>query len=559
MIDWEPVAGAVEYKLVYSSGFITNEVILKNTDSHYEIPIITLYDPNVGAGLNSVLHYTILPINNIGESEEAYIGSMQPFGDGSESNPYRVINRTTFFDIENTVGFNNFLLLRNLDLGKFDLIDNFVLNGNFDGNGKTISYGQIDTPTASNNWGLFENILSGSIVKNLNVYGDIDVSSFSNNYFGLISGSTSGRIENCHSFGKIISTSHMRLGGISGYIGSGGEIINCSSEAIVDGASYVGGIVGYNSSGTVSNSNYTNANGLFNISGDGNIGGIAGYNDFGTINNCHVSVNLSGQGFVGGISGRNIGTATVSNSSFNGNINGINNLGGITGNNGSNCTIIYSNTDCNISGSYSIGGITGENSGSIESVSAIINLNSAVIGSDSNIGGISGTNNITGEIRNSNSIGTITAQSYYIGGAVGSNTGLIDLVIADCDIVATSNTSDAFVGGLVGFHADSTISNSIAYGDISSVGNKIGGLIGECNSDLNDSHAYGNVDGNSQVGGIIGDNALPIVNNCDAYGLVTGLTTLVGSLVGYESEIITGYPYCESNTNQTPAIPVIGF
>lgn len=559
MLDWEPVARASEYKLIYNCGLISNEIILKNTESNYSFPMANIYDPNIGGGLNTILNYTIVAKNNIGESDKSYSGTIRPFGDGSSDNPYRIINKTTFFDIQDAVGFNYFMLVGDVDLDKFDLANNFDFYGYLDGNGKSISYEQVDIPTASTNWGLFESIPVGSTIDDLSVNASILVSGYSDSYIGVIAGNVSGVINNCRTSGEISSSSQSYVGGITGIIYSGGVISNSMSSVQIQCNTNIGGIAGRIESGTVSNSVYKSTNGITNLSGNGNLGGITGNNNSGQVINCDVIAKLSAQGAMGGIAGLNSGVGNISYCTFNGTLSGMDFLGGISGSNGTGCTIIYSEANCEISGYHTVGGITGSNNGFIETSTSNSQISASSFIDDSNIGGIAGINSNTAEIKDSIVTGSVTGKNTFIGGVVGSNTGIVENSLAYCDVTSTDNISSAFVGGLVGFHSSGSISFSKAYGNISSSGDKVGGLVGECNSTLFDCEAFGNVTGKSQIGGLIGDNAQVGVSNCHAYGLVTGLTTAVGSLIGFESEIIPGYSGCTSNLSQTPSIPVIGY
>jgi FlaG/FlaF family flagellin (archaellin) len=98
--------------------------------------------------------------------------------------------------------------------------------------------------------------------------------------------------------------------GLFGAIGAGGEVKNVGVINVnITGESYVGGLVGSNSNGKVSNSYSTG-----NVTGESYyVGGLIGYNRDGTVSNSYSTGNVSGESYVGGLVGRNI-NSNISNS-----------------------------------------------------------------------------------------------------------------------------------------------------------------------------------------------------------------------------------------------------
>ena len=119
-----------------------------------------------------------------------------------------------------------------------------------------------------------------------------------------------------------------------------------------------------------------------------------------------------------------------------------------------------------------------------------------------------------GSITNSYAIGNVRGNGIFIGGLVGSQSG----IIANC--YATGNVrGEEDVGGLVGGSRGS-IENSFATGDVSGSGNSIGGLVGRqrSNSRITNSYATGDVNGRDDVGGILGDgDRRSIIKKCYRY------------------------------------------
>ncbi len=189
---------------------------------------------------------------------------------------------------------------------------------------------------------------SGFAVKNLTVYQTSD-------YAGFFGYTNSGA--DIHDLGVEIS-SHGVIGGnaVGGLVGynTGGTVSNSYATGTVTGSgNEVGGLVGSNYGGTVSNSY---ANGTV-ISSGNSVGGLVGFSTLGTVSNSYATGNVTGSGNVGGLVGYN--TGTVSNSYATGNVTGSgNSVGGLVGNN-SGGTVSNSYATGNVSGSVAVGGLVG--------------------------------------------------------------------------------------------------------------------------------------------------------------------------------------------------------
>jgi hypothetical protein len=208
--------------------------------------------------------------------------------------------------------------------------------------------------------------------------------------------------------------------GLFGAIGAVGEVKNVGVINVnITGESYVGGLVGSNSNGTVSNSYSTG-----NVTGESYyVGGLIGYNRDGTVSNSYSTGNVSGESYVGGLVGRNI-NSNISNSYSTGNVTGESDyVGGLVGR----------NSNGNISNSYSTGNVSGESY---------------------YVGGLVGRNN-NGTVSNSYSTGNVTGNR-RLGGLVGYNReGTVS------NSYSTGNVSgEVGVGGLVGINYNGNISNS---------------------------------------------------------------------------------------------------
>ncbi len=137
-------------------------------------------------------------------------------------------------------------------------------------------------------------------------------SGYSNVVGGVVGYNDSGaNVENCYNTGTVSgpdSGSGNFVGGVVGYNYHGTSVENCYNTGAVSGPDsgsgdwYVGGVVGYNR-GSVTNCYNTDS---VTVTGSGSrVGGVVGYNSSGIVTNCYflktadVNKNLSGIGFGG--------------------------------------------------------------------------------------------------------------------------------------------------------------------------------------------------------------------------------------------------------------------
>ena len=246
--------------------------------------------------------------------------------------------------------------------------------GSYDGNNYTIS--GIRTPAGNNDnysyQGLFGYIYQVSdpvIIQNIKIENS-NIKGYQ--YVGGIVGwNQSGTIKNCSFNGKV--TGINSVGGISG---SAGTIMNSFNTGEVTGLQYVGGIIGY--SGTIENC-YNSGN----IKGDLYVGGLGGNS---TIKNSYNIGLVEGDQYVGGL----VGNGSSYNSYNLGDVYGTQYIGGISG---SSSSIYNSFNVGNINGADSTGGIVGYLSSSSAKVNNCYNL--AAVNGTTYLGGIVGQNNST--------------------------------------------------------------------------------------------------------------------------------------------------------------------
>lgn len=205
-------------------------------------------------------------------------------------------------------------------------------SGTFDGNDHTISNLSYST-TDIDYVGLFGFVDGADAeIKDLGLIGP-DIHAPTRQCIGaLVGGLRSGTISGCYVQGGNVTGDYL-VGGLAGACGPdlisdpGGRIMSCYTTCDVDGSDSIGGLVGMNAEGlnsTIENSYATGAvSGLYDVGGLAGtnnapisycysvggvsgigIGGLVGYNGSGTVNNSFWDVNTSGLGYSDGGVGR---------------------------------------------------------------------------------------------------------------------------------------------------------------------------------------------------------------------------------------------------------------
>ncbi|MFN3879843.1 MAG: filamentous hemagglutinin N-terminal domain-containing protein [Nitrincola lacisaponensis] len=122
--------------------------------------------------------------------------------------------------------------------------------------------------------------------------------------------------------------------GLFGYTDAGSNITNIGLTNVdITGQNNVGGLVGYNNGGAISNAYVTG-----DVHGTNNVGGLAGINR-GSINKSYSTSTVYGVQDVGGFAGANLGA--ISNAYATGNVTGYTHVGGLVGHNAGDITNTY--------------------------------------------------------------------------------------------------------------------------------------------------------------------------------------------------------------------------
>ena len=401
---------------------------------------------------------------------------------------------TCGFDAHYTLAADIVLLQSWQPLGSVVAPINDVFTGHLNGNNKTITglrAGGKNSGTVR--LGLFATVEHGAIITNLTLREvDIDYedSSGGSSEIGGVAGRNLGTITNVSVSGTLRGDGEgIRVGGLVGF--SLGPISNSTANVDVLGNTNVGGLVGYLSGTTI-----TNSNSQGNVEGVNDepekIGGLVGWALDSQITASVATGDVLGRDDTGGLVGYASETTITDSLAF-GAVTGRNSVGGLVGY-GVGATITDGRAEGAVTGNNRVGGLVGQ------------------LGNGSSITG----GEATGAVR--------------------------------APATGTSNVNHARIGGLVGqASADTSITDSASQSSVTirTSGNvdKVGGFVGESSADIHHSSASGNVDsianGSSstglRVGGFVGENS-GVIHRCSAVGHVHNFANAIagrtGGLVG---------------------------
>ncbi|PHV47677.1 hypothetical protein CSQ91_22540 [Janthinobacterium sp. BJB301] len=408
-----------------------------------------------------------------------------------------------------------------------------------------------------------------------NSYAALDVDSYS--VSGGLVARNNGSIDNSYATGTV--RSQAQTGGLVG--SNNGSISNSYAAGSVAGQTYIGGLIGINW-GSVDTSFATGR--LVLTSGGNGVGGLIGSNAYSNkVSNSFWSISGTGQASSSGGTGLTDAQMRTA-SSFTGfnftttpgatgnnwvlvNVDGgLNNTGGAAGATYPMLASEYSTTiqnahqlqlmamapgaayvlGSNIDASGTANGkdvwggagfvpvgtrhnaFTGSLDGQGHTISGLY-----INRPSDDYAGLIGYTDRTSLISNIGLLGGSVNGAFAVGSLVGSNAGLVSNSYA-----TTTVNGESSVGGLVGENFDGTISASHASGTVSGSNGKVGGLAGQNSGSIIDSYASGNASGLRNIGGLVGDNrgydgAVASVRGSYANGNVTATEDNAGGLVGY--------------------------
>ena len=273
------------------------------------------------------------------------------------------------------------------------------------------------------------------------------------------------------------------------------------------------------------------------VSGKERVGGLVGYASGSSFNQCVYEGSITATNYAGGIVGYATGTTTLKNSCVKIKIIASgNNVGGIAGYGESGSSIVL--TSCftygSIAGKQYVGGLIGaanqhtvSNSGAVMEVTAQNGYAGGIMGSSDHM--TKRTDGISRVIENSFAIGDITSNGAHAGGIIGYSYGYYVYT----EYYSSSNKKYYY-------YSNSTVSNCYYSGNIQGKTN-VGGIVGYGHqSRVDKSYAIGSVSGTQNVGGIIGyipnysnyDYTSKITSSVSIHSAINAITSDVGRIYG---------------------------
>jgi len=326
--------------------------------------------------------------------------------------------------------------------------------------------------------------------------------------------------------------------GLFGYIGTGAAVSNVGmAGGSVKGGVSVGGLVGYND-GTITNSYATGS-----VTGGVYAGGLVGLN-YSTITNSYWDKETSGQSSSDG--GTGLSTAQMMQS---GSFSGWDFTNTWWISNGNTRPFLRMEYSTTITNAHQLQ-LIGMNATTLAaSYTLAADIDMAELSQASSL-----WNTATGFLPIGNSTTQFTGAFDGLGHTISdltinrSSTNYVGLFgyigsggsVSNVGMVGGSVRGTSYVGGLVGYNAGDTVTNSYSTGSVAGVG-YVGGLVGYNAGTITDSYATGKVVGDMPAGGLVGRNTGTITDSY-ATGAVEGdylLGSYNGGLVGTNSGTIT--------------------
>lgn len=238
--------------------------------------------------------------------------------------------------------------------------------GTLDGQNYTISNLSI---SGSNYYGVFQST-DGATIENLTLTG----LSVSGNYVvgGLVAAAGNGTvIDNVHVTGTLYSGAMLSVaGGMVGKL-SGSTVSQSSADMTITGYSIMGGLVGINDDTSSIAESYATGT-ITGLSSEGHsyIGGLVGNNGGGTITDSYAMTTVTGSDdYIGGLVGSHNGDGTIATSYSTGTSTGSGEaIGGLVGDTSDTASTVDSFWDMTTSGLATSDGGTGKTTAELQSV-----------------------------------------------------------------------------------------------------------------------------------------------------------------------------------------------
>ncbi|WP_158279347.1 MBG domain-containing protein [Azospirillum humicireducens] len=349
------------------------------------------------------------PITLSGSNATLQIG---PTGDLTS---YTLLHDMSAFAQLNNDPIGNYALAQSLNADGTTYTDspvNSAFFGTFAGLGNSISNLTINALSADG-VGLFYDAGTGSVIRDLTLTGTVTGAE----HTGGLAGYSRGLIRNVNTAVTVTGTNH--VGGLAGEM-TGGSVIDSSATGAVNGASYLGGLIG-----SLGNQGVT----------------LTRTHATGTVTSTASGV----QSYIGGLVGNNDGTPIVS-SYATGDVrksSGPSNYsGGLVGRNRGDISNAYATGQVGNAEAGTVGGLIGQNvSGALSKVYAT----GSVTGTNQ-VGGLIGSNN--GTVTQAYATGAVRGGGTDVGGLIGHDGGTVTASYWDTE--TTGQASSAGGSGVVG-------------------------------------------------------------------------------------------------------------
>ena len=410
--------------------------------------------------------------------------------------------------------------------------------GNFDGNGKTISgFKYSDNTTKTGRYaGLFGNVGGNGVVHDLTLNGSFA----GHSYIGGFAGKLYGTISNCINRGEVSAANGGYAGGIAGRTYEGSVIDNCSNEGTVTAkTTYSAGIAYQADKGSV----------ITNCANKGTVTATTGYGagivatSGARIENCYNKGKITGKQYLAGIVSKGTATDSIINcyNVADITVSAANYAAGIVASEAANATGYIK--DCYNTGKITAQGYLGGIAGAIGTGHTIINCynTGAITGTKStNTGGLFGT--ISGKAETYPTVvtdcwnnGEVNSVSGYTGGLCGNSSSIEMTDCYNLANVTVKATAKALGTGGLGGSLSGVITNCWNWGNVSSTSYGTGGLSGIGSGEIHGCANFGKVNGNGignngnygNAGGLWGYGAAKIYDSAN-YGVVSAKGNLSG-------------------------------
>lgn len=411
----------------------------------------------------------------------------------------------------------------------------------------------------------------------------VTYSSGTENYAGGLVGEYDGadtsEISGSYATGAVTTTGpDAAAGGLLGYatkvqIASSYATGKVSASDTTDTGDYAGGLVGDATTDVIISDAYATGS----VTGDAmsDAGGLLGFSfTDNTINNAYATGKVTGF-TAGGLIGLSSTGNVITNSHATGAVTGAPNGAGAVAVGG---LIGQSSSDALISSDYATGNVNGEttaeeNNNFAGGLIGFVNSGTETITSSYATGSVSGSTDIGGllgdsivAVLDSYATGNVTgATSANAGGLAGADSGSISYSYATGNVTVLLGT-DAWAGGLVGWHFNGVIDHSFATGNVMVAGTdpSAGGLVGVNSAALSYDYATGTVTGdgngtiNASFGGLTGANSAA-VTQVYAVGDVSGAGSgNIGGLIGNDNGTVTAGYWDTQTTGQSKSAGGVG-